>query len=112
MDNLLANWIQGLTLVIALEPPLWLALSYSTASFTSEKHYLFCCVLTKQDSKPETFNFGGYALMNRAQYLYLVGQELTQVRQEMVIASHALTATKQGIPYPGPKALNKRFSIY
>lgn len=46
------------------------------------------------------FQFGGYALMNRAQYFYFVGQELTQVRQEMAIASQALTATKQGNTLP------------
>lgn len=46
------------------------------------------------------FQFGGYALMNRAQYLYLVGQELTRVRQEMDVASHALTTTKQGNTLP------------
>ncbi|MGB3536442.1 MAG: AAA family ATPase [Microcoleaceae cyanobacterium] len=42
------------------------------------------------------FQFGGYAILNRTQYLYLMGDSLWNLKQEMAATSDALTALKQG----------------
>ncbi len=42
------------------------------------------------------FQFGGYAIFNRSQYLYLMGDNLWNLKQEMAATSHALTTLKQG----------------
>ncbi|MGB3534265.1 MAG: AAA family ATPase [Microcoleaceae cyanobacterium] len=41
------------------------------------------------------FQFGGFAISNRAQYLYLMGYNLSALKLEMATASHALAAMKQ-----------------
>ncbi|MBE9059630.1 AAA family ATPase [cf. Phormidesmis sp. LEGE 11477] len=46
------------------------------------------------------FQFGGYALMNRAQYLYFVGEELNQLYKEMGIGCQSLATIKQGNTLP------------
>ena len=42
------------------------------------------------------FQFGGYSIFNRAQYLYLIGENLCDLKREMVAIGHALTTMKQG----------------
>ena len=42
------------------------------------------------------FQFGGYAICNRSQYLYLMGAELSALKSEMKATSHALNSLKQG----------------
>ncbi len=42
------------------------------------------------------FQFGGYAICNRSQYLYFMGAELSALKLEMKATSHALTSLKQG----------------
>ena len=41
------------------------------------------------------FQFGGYAISNRSQYLYLMGHHLSALKQEIATASHALASMKQ-----------------
>ncbi|MGB3534159.1 MAG: AAA family ATPase [Microcoleaceae cyanobacterium] len=42
------------------------------------------------------FQFGGFAMLNRSQYLYFMGRNLSSVKQEIAAASHALATMKQG----------------
>ncbi|OZH51235.1 serine/threonine protein kinase [Hydrocoleum sp. CS-953] len=41
------------------------------------------------------FQFGGFAISNRSQYLYLMGQNLFTLKGEMATTSHALATMKQ-----------------
>ncbi|MEC4817886.1 MAG: serine/threonine-protein kinase PknK, partial [Scytonema sp. PMC 1069.18] len=41
------------------------------------------------------FEYGGYAAMQKCQYSYYIGQELTKLEREMVSTSNALTQLKQ-----------------